>query len=392
MRSLVGIFGFTCGMIVIGLVGRYGYKSTDIEADAWIMAFLFAAIAAGGLFGHAVAARLWHHSKVTALAMGVVAAVALLLNLSNSLGAIAGRSDHAAMERVSKNRDVRAAEAELRRLTGLQDAMPRFLHVDLAAATAAKRAADAATAAREAECARRGTLCRDREADERKALADLSTATSNKAATDRAIRLEADAGVQRRRLAELGPVVTVNVQGSAMAKLFRLKDDEADFAATAQQLGIAIVVELIIIMCLVAWEILGVDHGERVAKISKTAPVASPSSPAPVLPRLQLTPPPPKLASSRTEPPAGPVAKIMTDELEPARAQRVEIREAYMRYVDACKLQGAAAVTPDQFLDAMAKFCKSVGIKTKINGETLYLMGVQLQAAHVRIEGRSILR
>ena len=57
MRSAVGIFGVVCGLIVIGLVGRYGFKSTDIEADAWIMAFLFGAIAAGGLFGHAVAVR-----------------------------------------------------------------------------------------------------------------------------------------------------------------------------------------------------------------------------------------------------------------------------------------------------------------------------------------------
>ena len=48
MRSAVGIFGVVCGLIAIGLVGRYGFKSTDIEADAWIVAFLFGAIAAGG--------------------------------------------------------------------------------------------------------------------------------------------------------------------------------------------------------------------------------------------------------------------------------------------------------------------------------------------------------
>jgi hypothetical protein len=59
MRNVVGAFGLICGVIVIGLVGRYGYKSTDAETDAWIVAFLFGAIAAGGLFGHAVAARLW---------------------------------------------------------------------------------------------------------------------------------------------------------------------------------------------------------------------------------------------------------------------------------------------------------------------------------------------
>ena len=77
-----------CGLIVIGLVGRYGFKSTDIEADAWIMAFLFGAIAAGGLFGHAVAVRSVATSQAASVAVGIVSAVALLLNLSNSLGAM----------------------------------------------------------------------------------------------------------------------------------------------------------------------------------------------------------------------------------------------------------------------------------------------------------------
>ena len=102
MRRCVGVFGLICGLIVIGLVGRYGYKTTEIEADAWIMAFLFAAIAAGGLFGHAVSARVWKLSKPTGLAMGIVSAAALLLNLSNSLGAIAARSDTVTIRQIEK--------------------------------------------------------------------------------------------------------------------------------------------------------------------------------------------------------------------------------------------------------------------------------------------------
>jgi hypothetical protein len=57
----------------------------------------------------------------------VVSAAALLLNLSNSLGAIAGRADTATMERITKNRSIRAAETELRRLTDLRTAMPAFV-------------------------------------------------------------------------------------------------------------------------------------------------------------------------------------------------------------------------------------------------------------------------
>jgi hypothetical protein len=153
MRSAVGIFGVVCGLIAIGLVGRYGFKSTDIEADAWIVAFLFGAIAAGGLFGHAVAVRLWRLSQPASISVGVVSAAALLLNLSNSLGAIAGRADTVTMERITKNRSIRAAETELKRLTDLRTAMPAFVQTDADAVSAAKRAADAATTAKEASAA-----------------------------------------------------------------------------------------------------------------------------------------------------------------------------------------------------------------------------------------------
>ncbi len=173
MRNALAIFGLICGGIVIGLVGRYGYKTTDDPSDALIVAFLFGAIACGGLFGHTIAVRLWRHSKPAAIGTGLVSAMALLLNLSNSLGAIAGRAETVTTERISKNRAIRAAENELQRLTALRDAMPGFKPTDAAALTAAERAADAATRARGAECDKRGARCRDREADEHAANAAL---------------------------------------------------------------------------------------------------------------------------------------------------------------------------------------------------------------------------
>src|SRR5262245_22331082 len=123
MRNAFGIFGLICGMIVVVLVGRYGYKTTDVEFDAWVMAFLFAVIASFGLAGHVLALRLRHVSKIASILVGIVAVGSLGMNLSNSLGAIAGRSDSAVMKRVAKNRDIRAAETELKRLTSLRDAM-----------------------------------------------------------------------------------------------------------------------------------------------------------------------------------------------------------------------------------------------------------------------------
>ena len=139
--------------------------------------------------------------------------------------------------------------------------MPAFVATDEAAVTAAKRAADTASDNRRAECGngdpkQRGPNCRQREVDEKDAADKLAAATSAKVSTERAGKLEASMTTIRQRLASAGPVVTVNVQGSALARLFRLPDTEADFAATVQQFGMAAIVELLIAFALIAWEML----------------------------------------------------------------------------------------------------------------------------------------
>ena len=91
MRTVVGVFGCLCGLVVVALVARYGFKTADNEIDGAISAFLFGVIAAGGLGGHAVAIRLWQRNWLWAGVIFLIAACALTVNLSNSLGAIAGR-------------------------------------------------------------------------------------------------------------------------------------------------------------------------------------------------------------------------------------------------------------------------------------------------------------
>jgi hypothetical protein len=267
MRNLVGIFGSACGLVVIGLVSRYGYKSTDVEADAWIMAFLFGVIAAGGLFGHAVAVRLWRRNRLVAIICGLICAVALVINLSNSLGAIAGRADESTTARIKANKQVRDDTAELVRLGKQRASAPEFVPTDEKAVEAGKRAADTATSARNAECGngdpkQRGKNCREREADEKVATDRFVTIAANKAATDTTLKLESDMRELRERLAQAGPIVPVNVQGWAIARLFRLPDEEADFAVVAQQFGIAVIVELLIVMSLIAFELLRIENAE----------------------------------------------------------------------------------------------------------------------------------
>ena len=262
MRSAVGIFGIVCGAVVVWTVACYGFNSADDPAARWNIAFLFAVIAAGGLFGHAVSVRLWPINWFCSGLVAVACGAALVINLSNSLGALAARNSRSAAESASKARAIKDDRTELARLQAALENLGTYAATDRAAVDAAQRAADAATTAKERECGggdprQRGRFCRDKEDAERLAADALTKATAAKAMTDRAMKLEADMRPIRERLRSVGPVQDANVQGTAIAKLFRLPDAEAEFAATVQQFSIAGVVEALIMLSMVSFELLG---------------------------------------------------------------------------------------------------------------------------------------
>lgn len=398
MRNAVGLFGLVCGAIVVALVARYGFKTTDVEADAWIMAFFFGAIASFALGGHAVAVRLWSSNKFWSVAAGFVAVVALGLNLTNSLGAIAGRADKVQTAATEHNRKIKGAEAELKRLQGLRAGMPSFDFADQATVDAAKRAADAATKSREAECKNRGNLCRDREADERTAADKLAAAARNKAASERATRLESEIAAQSATITKLGSPTTINVQGGALAKLFRLPDDEAGFVSTAQQFGTAAIVEMIILICFVFWEVDGRKHEGREKAQNLTAqreievqavvtpppvaalpapvsePARTPDRPsAPVVPQR----PRPRLAVANKRP-VGAVLDFLAEGCKIVAQGRTETAAAYLGYVAWCKASDLRAMSVEAFAGEIYEATALCGIKTSVEGDFEFLLNVQL--------------
>ena len=105
------------------------------------MAFLFGVIATAGLFGHAVSVRIWSITRVWSLLIELACVGALLLNLSNSLGALANRSSKAVAEVASKTAALKDDRAELKHLQDRLDALGKFEPTDAAAVAAAERAA-----------------------------------------------------------------------------------------------------------------------------------------------------------------------------------------------------------------------------------------------------------
>ena len=372
MRALAGLFGTVCGAIIIAVTARYGFRTADNELDGYIWAFMFGLIALGGLCGHAVAVRVWRESRLAAVLIGLVSMAALTINLSNSLGAMADRGNEKQAARLNVAEIAREARRELRRTQDEREAM-RFMPTNAAAVEAAKSAGNAATKSREAECGIRGKFCRERENNEREALDALQRAIAGKAASDQANALDANIARLKQRIEGVGPVLETNSQGFALARILNLPESSADWLLTWQNFGMAIVAELLIVLSLVAFELLGKPKPIAAApEPVALEPIAEPVSPPKVFP----VPAKPRLITSRPVP-AGNVALILADLMEPC-AGRVEFAEAYAGYVGACRSQNKRPVSPDDFSTALRRICREMRIRIESKGGYVFLVGVAM--------------
>jgi hypothetical protein len=72
------------------------------------------------------------------------------------------------------------------------------------------------------------------------------------------------------------------------------------------------------------------------------------------------------------------VAKFMVDCMEAAPRSRVESAQLYAAYQNWCENNNARALPAPQFADALVPVLNEVGIKRKLQGDDLFLMGVRL--------------
>lgn len=150
-----------------------------------------------------------------ALAMAALGLVAVAYSLTAELSLMAATRGDAAAERTKASDSAKDDRAELARLTAERSAMPAFTPATAETVTAARDAVTLAATVRAAECGKRGPLCRQREGDEAGARAALAKAISDKAATDRAAKIDSDAATVRARLAKAAPVAATADPGAA---------------------------------------------------------------------------------------------------------------------------------------------------------------------------------
>jgi hypothetical protein len=415
MRHGVGLFGLVCSAIIIAIAARYGYKTSDSDFDGYIWAFIYGAITFAGLFGHMVAVRLWRRYRMRWLsaAVFIVCILTLVISLSNSIGAMAGRMNTTQAARVQTAETVRIARRDLKRVQDERDAM-KFTAADDIALRAAQDKRDTAITTAKAECKDvRGSRCEAREKEERAAINALTEVAANKAATDHARELDTQIEKLTAKIAEK-PVLEANSQGSALARLFGLPDDKADRMSTYQNLGMGVVLELLVAFSLIIFELM--TESERLQKPARSfapappaarqiepepeapaliaAPVIEPEKPEPDAteaeeePKAFPMPNRPRLIASRPDP-IGSVHEILVEILEMGGRGRAEIRAIFNAYSEACFAQGKRPVPENEFPFALAAFCKATGIKTEITDKGAYLLNVRLKKS-AKAEGGAL--
>src|SRR5436190_7638558 len=259
MRTLFGCLAGLLCVVSVALAARYGYKGTDTEIDAVISAIVFGLIALCACLFDAAAVRLWFMGHCSGAAIiGVIAAAALVVTFTNSLGAIASRSDSTQAERNRTKADEADSRAELARITRERDGLAFTPTTD----DAVKVTRDAVTTAeriRLAECGngdqrQRGPNCRQRETEEQANRSSLASVLTNKALTERAAQLDADAARVRAKLAKAPKVQNANPLGAALEQMI----GATAAALTAwQQAIVAGVFELCLVGVMVIFELLG---------------------------------------------------------------------------------------------------------------------------------------
>jgi hypothetical protein len=373
MREAVGIFGLVAGVIVVTLVARYGFVTSDTALDGAIVAFFFAVIAIGGLGGPAVAVHLWKNAaKLWGAVAGIVAGVALLANLSNSLGAIASRADKTQAQRAMASDGAKDDRAELIRISAERTKLPSARPAGTVEADIEAQRASKAYKSSNGCDPDQITAKATREACDafRRLEGELATAQA-------AARLDAAAAAARGRLAKAQPVGSVNPLGDTLGRLLSVP---AEIAATWQQVATVVVVELLIAFGLLAWELLagrssspGLPGSTTTAPEHEPAPVeTSVSVPLSAKRRVKDAPParcprpatpPRKVALIETGRAPGDIAKFAVAYLRPASGSAVAIPALYQPYREWCDEHGFRAETVERFEELFAALCDLSGFK-----------------------------
>jgi hypothetical protein len=396
MRRILILLVTIGGCASVAFCGSNGWEqggTTDFEKG--VTAFIYGFVAAATLALHVAAVKAWidgRHRRLS-LFIGAVAILAFFMTAYISLSGLVSRSDRITAARQDAVDDKASNKEQIDALTAERRAL-KFSRASQASVDAAKMLATQATTARIAECGngepkQRGGQCRQKETDETAAIKTLGEATANKAATDRADEIDAQLkDLRRKPKGEAGAVGVVNPMTELLSGIV------GAWAATLtawQKAAFAVVYDLCLVAMVIGIEILGEPKPEKAPRKRwwqrqrrepapeapqepvEAVPVAIVETPAAIIPK----PVRPKIAASNPSPVAS-VKRILSQALEAAPGQRVELADLAARYRTVAKAEGKRSVALEQFTTDLDAFAKALGLKRKREDGHLYLLDVQL--------------
>jgi hypothetical protein len=381
MQRALGGIALLLGALSMLLAGRYGFKNADTLADGVIGAAVFSSVALCALAFHGGAVRLWFmRHPVPSIAMGVVGAMALLVTITNSLGAIASRADAVTTQRETVANARQDDRRELKRLQDALAALGKFTPADAAAVAAAKRAADTATKNREAECDKRGPNCRAREIDEQNATTNLANVTAAKTATEAATAYEVKIGEVRARLDK--PNGEVIGQANPLGAILERISGIAAQSLTAWQItASAVVFELCIVVAMVGYEALRHASVTLTTRTHEEAqkPAEAPASQAAI--RSQIS----TAATAKAKPPnktKGSVNRFISENVATSSNAKILMRELLAAYRTWCTQRDHQPVDNEKVVDELEALLRHIGVTIEIGADQkVYCVGAQLAPA-----------
>ena len=381
MQRMLGAIAILLGVLSIILAARYGYKSADTETDGLISAATYGGVALCALAFHGGAAHLWFKGhRILGSVMGLVGAMALVVTITNSLGAIASRADAVTTQRENVANVRKDDRRELARLEKALTDLGRFTPADAAAVAAAKRAADTAAKNREAECDKRGPNCRAREIDEQTATTRLANVTADKMATEAAAGYDTRIGEVRARLATAAaagePVGQANPLGAILERISGI----AAQSLTAWQItASAIVFEICVVVVMVGYEALrhaSVTASAHEAGLKSQALTAGSDS----LRVKEALPGATKVAKlpSKTK---GSVNRFISENIATSASARTLMRDVLLAYRQWCAKRDHQPVDNERAVDELENLLSQIGVRIEVDGQKVYCVGAQLSPA-----------
>jgi hypothetical protein len=356
MRNAMGALVLAAAAIVVALLGRFGYLGGEAFGDGALKAISYAAIAFVGLIGPALALNLFYSSRrFLGALVAVLAGAAFLATIANSLSALGHHVER--VQVADARRDDEAAVAKLE----AERAALHYAPVTDAETAAARDAMLAADAARRAECDGRGRRCEELVAElavKRDAFAAL---LKDRAATQQAERLEAEAAAFKAKLQAKPVVPAEKPKAPPLELLVKLPGAET---VTQRSLAAVAGSELLIALALLVWEWRRLRP--RTTDVIHEALRAMPASG--------------KAASHGKREPAatGDLAIFVQDCMRRAGGENVELRALYSRFLEWCDAQQLAPLPPKKFSEAFVARCAQAQIDVRCEGQKVLFLDVRL--------------